>query len=174
MCGAREPEHASLADLPTPHTPPLQGLSPHILCPIHLLRFPLERGVTLTLGVTSCISYNNNQLHPQHITNPNSRCHLESTLQPLPSRGWKSHPLSGSAFICHAQVPPTVCPCEIAGRPPQRQPHPYRTFIKDLQNTPQVPSPPKRGLLWRWQPTHIFKMLCNMSYCSVWNMFTLF
>ena len=90
--GVREPEHASLADLPAPHTPPLQGLSPHILCPVHLLQFPLERGVTLTLGVTSCISYNNNQLHPQHRAKPNSRCHLESTLQSLPSQGWKSHP----------------------------------------------------------------------------------
>ena len=43
-----------------------------------------------------------------------------------------------SAFICHGQVRSTVCPCEIAGRPPQRQPHPSGTF-KDPQNTPQVP-----------------------------------
>ena len=48
-------------------------------------------------------------------------------------------------------------------------------FIKDLQNTPQVPGPPKRGFLWPSQPTRIsqmltqtltlFQMLSNMFYC---------
>ena len=40
--GSREPEHASLANLPSPGTPPLQGLSPHILRPVHLRFSPGE------------------------------------------------------------------------------------------------------------------------------------
>ena len=135
--GAREPEHASLANLPSPGTPPLQGLSPHILRPVHLRFSPW--GVTLTLRFTSCISYNK-QLHPQHVAKPNSRCHLERMLQSSSSipRDRRATLHRWSAFICHGQVRSTVCPCEIAGRPPQRQPHPSGTF-KDPQNTPQVP-----------------------------------
>ena len=37
-CGERESDHAILANLLSPHTPLLQGLSLHILCAGHLLK----------------------------------------------------------------------------------------------------------------------------------------
>ena len=39
----REPEHTILAKLLTPHTLPLQALSPNILCTVHLLCYSLVK-----------------------------------------------------------------------------------------------------------------------------------
>ena len=70
-----------------------------------------------------------------------------------------------SAFIFHGQVQSTVCPCEIAGKPPQGHLHLCGVFIKDPHNPPQALGPPLQGgdLCGIHSPPTCFEML---SHCS--------
>ena len=66
----------------------------------------------------------------------NSRC------SPCPHRAGRAAHCMWSAFGFQGQVQSPICPCEIAGKPPQGQLHSCGIFIKDPQNPSQSLGPP--------------------------------
>ena len=57
------------------------------------------------------------QTHPQYITKPSARYHLNSCCNPRPHEARRANHYMWSAFIFHGQVQSTICSREIAGKP---------------------------------------------------------
>ena len=101
--------------------------------------------VTLTLGFTSCTSssYNSSYI-PNTEQSPTPGITWDPCCSPCPHGARRVTHCTWSAFIVHGQVQSTVCPCETGGKPPQGQLHSCGIFIKDTQNSPQAPGPPRK------------------------------
>lgn len=116
-----------LANLLFPYIPPLQGLSPHNPRAVHLPRYSLgELAQILEPTFYTAVDATTNSYIPSAERNATPSVTWNSCCSPCPHGARRAPHCMWSAFIFHGQ--PTVCPCETAGKPRQRQLHPCRAF----------------------------------------------